>query len=258
MRRPRDEQTLIVPARRQALAEAVSTIGTLERFGPLGADNRRRQLGRSVVLELGEADRAKLLFASATRAESNGVSIGEALSQQMCITVSKRMLGTPEANSKARVQGVLKWGGDGHQTEARFEWLEGVCVRPVGSSISLSAELVPELDGAAPTVAVEVGAFVGYGAPARPAVLCDYAVTTDEAPSATFEVPPFARAFSLWANANVGIEWLDGTTVLYAGLGAAAQPLATRGQSLSVPPATHLRLTPSALGALILTWELAI
>jgi hypothetical protein len=244
--------------RRDAIEPGVSTIGTLEQFGPLGADNPRRQLGRSAVLELDVEERVTLVRAGAVRAEKLGPSLGESLSQQMVITTTKRLLGTLGPNSKARVQGVLSWGGDGHQSQARFEWLEGVTVRLVGSYVSLVAELVDGLDGSAPNTAVEVGAFVGYGGPQRAATLCDYGTTTEGAPSLLFEIPPFASAFTVWANANVGVEWLDGTTVVYAGLGASAQPLATRGESLPIVPATHLRLTPSAAGNVIVTWELAI
>lgn len=244
--------------RRTTPADDLSVVGTLEQFGPLGADNKRRQLGRSFTLELGVREDATLVYAGAVRAEHGGPSLGESLSQQMVITCTKALLGTLEANSKARVQGVLKWGGDGHQSVARFEWLEGTTVRVVGSFVSLVAELVEGLDGSEPNTPVQVGAFVGYGGPRRPAVLCDYGTTTEGAPTLTFEIPPFAQAFTVWANANVGVEWLDGTTVVYAGLGASAQPLATRGESLPIVPATHLRLTPSAAGNVIVTWELAI
>lgn len=253
-------------SRAQALGgPSQRTLGTLEQYGPLGADNRRRQLGRSVELladvSAPRAARfATLIYAGASRAERAGPSVGEALSQQMVITCSKELLGTLEANSKARVLGHLTWGNDGHASEASFEILEGVTVRPVGSFARLVAELVECLDGAEPTTDVRVGAFVGYGESlaTAPATLSDYAVTTAPAPTASFFVPPFAVGWKWWANTTLGVEWLDGTTVLFAGLGAAAQPLATRGELMPIPPATTLRVTPSAPGNLIITWVLAV
>lgn len=260
--------------RAQSLGDgSLRVISTLEQYGPLGADNRRRQLGRSVLLKADTDDvraqrAATLVSTGATRANPveargrnvTGPSLGESLAQEMVITCSKRLVGTIEGNSKARVLGHLKWGGDGHACEAFFDVLEGTTVRPVGSFARLDVELVEQLNGDEPTSDVEVGAFIGYGASLAhtSATLSDMATTTVPTPTAEFVIPPFAVGWQWWGNVSLGVEWLDGTAVLFAGLGASAQPLTTRGQILPVAPATTLRVTPSAPGNVIITWVLAI
>lgn len=234
-------------------------VDVLSRYGPLGAANRRRQLGRSVRLRVGELGKAQtLLQAGADRVEQHGPSLGEALAQQMVITLSKDLLSTA-ANAKARVLGHVSWGGDGHQTSATFDVIDGTAIRVAGSFVRLAVELVEQLDDAAPTSDVIVGAFVGYGSISQRApTLSDRAVTTDVITSADFVVPPFAVGFSVWANASCGIEFLDGTSSLYVGTGPSAQPIGTRGEVLPLPPCTAVRLTPSAVGPVIITWHLGL
>ena len=251
------------PTRRRTETESIAVVGSLEQFGPLGADNRRRQLGRSVRLVPGRKERETLVYTGASRAEKGGPALGESLAQSAIVTCSKSLdpsRAQQEANPtdlRARIEGVFKWGNDGHQAEARFDWLEGTTLRGSGAFFQVDAELVDELDGEPPTSSVKVGAFVGYGQPLRAAQLTRRIVTDDETPVAAFDVPLFARQFTAWwSGASCVVDFLSGGTTLYTSF---SLTIGSKGIPLTLPGGvTQVRLNGSTFGPTLMVWHLDI
>lgn len=247
---------------RRTNSSSVDVVTTLERNGPLGADNRRRQLGRSQRLDPdGQIQRETLVQAGAVRKEERGPSLGESLSQSLVISCSKRLdpSSAQEAANptdlKARVEGVVSWGGDGHQCQARFDFLEGTTLRVSGSFVRVDAELVDELDDTAPTSAVEVGAFVGYGQGYRGAQLTRRAVTTALATAAEFDVPEFARDVAIWWPGNAcNVDMYSGGTLLYS---SPALDTDSVGVPLKLPGGvSSIVVAGSSNGPIIVVWGL--
>lgn len=132
--------------------------------GPLGANNMRRQQGRSFALSnAGNAPmtRERLIFTGGVGKGNKGD--GDAYASACTIACSRDM------QAPGTVLGLIEWGTDGHSNSAYFDWLNGTCIHVAGSSFCLTAELVPDRDAVAiaPGTTVTVGASIGYYAASR-------------------------------------------------------------------------------------------
>lgn len=195
----------------------------LARLGPLGARNRRNNLGKGARLGVlaDEGTRARLFQAKADSAE------GEALGQTATITCALGQISAEEDPTDFRLEGVIQWGNSGASAEARFDWKNGTCVRVAGASFSLSCELLPgfQSDALDPDLVVNVDAFVGYvpnGQTMAP-TLTRFAEAPLLGPAANFPVPAFAQRALLFMPGITGaggtIEWVtrDGTVLVTSG-----------------------------------------
>lgn len=156
--------------------------------GPLGLRNMRRQQGKSRELgpSLGELREALVFSGSPNKSAQDEGVLGDALASTLTITCSLRQ----NAGTAGVVRGTVRWGSDGHQTEAAFDWVHGTVVQVVGSFVEVIAELVEYGEN----TLVNVGAFVGYFSAQRLPATLTQAVAAPIAPglAAPVLVPAFA------------------------------------------------------------------
>lgn len=184
-------------------------------YGPLGVAKKNRNLGRSQILGRevipGATYRAAggvlpvtaqpvvtLIKAGASDPpgdQASALSQGDALAAAIAFTcwIKPTIPGQPIPS----VRGFVKWGTDGTQQEASFDWLNGTVLSIVCSSLEVSAIYL----GGAGEQNVNVGAFCGYFTTACCAAqLTDLVADLTAGPFA-FPVPPMARALEVqWAD----------------------------------------------------------
>ena len=134
--------------------------GALAKWGPLGADKIRRQLGRSCRLE-GDGGKTRaevLVFTGADSSESNALDIGDALASSCTVTLAILQQNVGVDEPVAVIEGTIEWGTDGTSASARFDWLNGGVLVAAASSFKVSAEIL----AIPPGRNVEVAAFIGY------------------------------------------------------------------------------------------------
>lgn len=134
--------------------------GLLAKWGPLGTDKIRRQLGRSCRLEAaGGKTRAEVLvFTGADSSESNALDIGDALASTCTVTLAILQQNVGINETIAVIEGSIEWGTDGTSASARFDWLNGGVIVVAASSFKVSAEILSIPDDRS----VEVAAFISY------------------------------------------------------------------------------------------------
>lgn len=233
----------------------------LAELGPLGCANQKRQIGLGAKLGPGQVNglRARLI-------ETSSREFNDGLSQAVTITCgvgpdSRDVTQVPLNTRRYRLEGVLKWGAQGAQTVARFDWLQGVTVRPVGGAFFLDCEMLPALTlGAVDASAfAEVTAHAGYSSNScRAATLTRRGVDAGGA-GVSFDVPPFAvRVQLLFTGGGASISWrLIDNSVL-------AGPITALGSFengwAGVPNgAANLLAVPTVAGsAIVAIWELSL
>lgn len=139
----------------------VSEAGALARWGPLGGQNTRRQLGRSIRLEAaGGRTRAEVLvFTGPTNADGpSELDVGDALASTCTVTLAIIQQNVGNDQPIAVIEGTIEWGTDGTSASARFDWLNGGVIVAAASSFKVSAEIVSIPEGRS----VDVAAFIGY------------------------------------------------------------------------------------------------
>lgn len=214
-------------------------------FGPLGADNMRRQQGRSWELRAsgpGATRRERVIYTGGLGKGNKGK--GDAYASACTIACSIIGRGT--------VRGTIEWGTDGHANRAQFDWLHGTQIHVSGSAFDLIAELIPDALAQAldEDVNVTVGASIGYWSAGRLApTLTEYIGAIDATP-VELEVPAFAgrlHVASIVAPLVVGVRFLTATGGVALSAYSAADFVA--GASVPVPNgATVVELTAGGGG----------
>jgi len=222
--------------------------------GPLGNENRRRQIGLGALLSLSgdRGTRVRLIDTSSEKQD-------DALAQAVTITCGQSDASDPNlpiATRMYRLEGILKWGSQGVQQEARFDWANGTVVRPVGGSFQVDCEMLPAFGqtviGA--SARAQAIAHAGYGSALKPALLTAYQVDQGGA-GVTFPVPKFAsRVFWYPNTTGANSNWVNASGVVVANINAAI--IAGYGEGL-VPNVYGLRLVPTVAGtAFFCVWQL--
>lgn len=239
-----------------------STDGFWADHGPLGLKNFRRQLGRSD--ELGDPkpgkQRAILVETGATQKGSDRAK-GDAAASSITITCTYEGLNEANQARPLQVRGLVEWGTDGHQAQARFDWLNGTTLHIAGSFVRVIAEIIDnqaageEEPSHSAEALVRVGAFVGYFASSRlaPSLTTQVALAANTLTSV--EIPTFARALILYGPTLSQAEWrLSPTGVL----GSIASPPLPGERYTRPGPATHVALQSPIAGLQTLVWELSL
>jgi hypothetical protein len=248
--------------------------------GPLGTDNYRQQLGRSVELgTLAQAGiKSVLIYTGATQKQNKmlpgGLALraaGDAAASLLQISCTYRAQNAAATARPLQIRGQIDWGTDGHQCTAYFDWLNGTVLQVSASSVRVIAEIVgnmgsadaePTFDAAA---IATVGATVGYGGANRPPPTFTQQlrlpVTIPPAvPTSTVTIPLYARRLWWLGPALASVQWAIGPGVGQAIGQVDPLGLITRQPYERPGPATHLQVTgnggASTLNALV--WELAL
>lgn len=246
---------------RRRPTETVPVVGTLERSGPLGAYNMRRQLGRSARLILNQKQEVTLLQTGAKREEESGPSLGESLARSMILTFTYKLDPTAAqaaaspGNLRTRVLGTLSWGQDGHSEDMDFDWMRGGTIRAPAGFVRLTARVVNGLDDSAPNSNVVVGAFVTYGEPSIRRATLTQRIQTAASPGASITIPARARSVAFWCPSNLIVRQFWGTTNMGAG---GTFPTGSSGTFWALPAGiTALSLEAAANPtAVFVVWEL--
>lgn len=217
-------------------------------LGPLGADNMRRQQGRSfrlhtnttpgIGVQPGQAPttRERLIFTGGVGKGNEG--IGDAYASACTLACSITGRGT--------VRGKIEWGTDGHSNTAYFDWLQGTVIHVAGAAFTLEAELVADAadEELAGDLDVTVGASIGYYAAGRRAPTRTLYGAAPPAGAVEIEITPFAAVLHVASNVaplDVLAEFLNAASVV---LTAYTETDFAAGASVPVPNgAVAVRLT---------------
>lgn len=245
--------------------------GDLMTYGPLGLKNAKQKLGSSAELglRLPEGRRATLVYASANN-KGHKRAVGDSLASALAITCSYRLDNDAAKASPPRVLGLIKWGNDGHQAQAYFDWLNGTVVQVTASSVEVSCELVdsPTPDNLTrpidPAARVNVGAFVGYRSSSRKSpTLTDLVAIpapTDEEPGFVYlPIPEFARSVAIYGVPPDQAQWCSGpdsTAFQFAPVDTTVIKSSANYQRPG--PATHLYLQSETSAFMTVVWELVL
>jgi hypothetical protein len=238
-----------MPPRTRRPEPNIDVVGDVSRFGPLGFENTRRQLGRSVLLTDTHTQDTLITCAAQNHAD---LCIGDGLAQQTVITCTLSYGPGRQPDSVATVLGRLEWGGDGHGYTVDFDWRQGTVIRPVGASFKLSAHRrisALALDGepVPNNVDVNVGAWIGYGgATARSATLTQVA-----ADGVALDVPPFCVGFTAYCGEPATVAYFVGTTAAGGGSIRSGSPHVLPGGGIN-------RLSVTSGQRALIVWELGV
>lgn len=94
------------------------------------------------------------------------------------------------------VLGTVRWGTDGVQHQAEFDWLHGVTFSLSASFLEVSARVLLESQTAQP-IPVRAGAALGYFPHSKPLRRSFFAREIESLGEARFPVPAFARNVSI-------------------------------------------------------------
>jgi hypothetical protein len=186
------------------------------KLGLLGEWFRRKNRGRRQTLLLPESNRVTLVE-----------TVGEdSLSAQTTVACSLLREDAPDSQDRPAVVGFVRWGTDGYQHAAEFDFINGVQLAVAGSYVEVTAAVDNDAPGnGSPTAdpptfhPVLVGATIGYVPPAtRPVTRTRYAAFAG-AGAVTVDVPAFAREVTVLksvAGTAITVEQLDraGTTLV--------------------------------------------
>jgi len=225
--------------------------------GPLGNRNRRRQFGHGALLDPSPTRgqlKARLIDTSSEKQD-------DALAQAVTITCGQSDASDPNlpiATRMYRLEGILKWGSDGAQHEARFDWAEGTIVRPVGGAFVVDCELLPAWGETAVGInaRVHVAAHAGYeSASLKPALLTRYGVDVGGA-GVVFPVPAFANGVTLYPSLGT-MTWVDATGALVVPV--LANALRNGYGQGTVPNVYGIRNVPLVAGTpMLCVWQLTL
>lgn len=236
--------------------------------GPLGYGNIRNNLGRSAKIgisapgqpQVREGRQSTLIFAGTSGCSQDPAtakrSLGDSLAAVSTITCTIDPKNDNARDELPRVIGKLKWGNDGHASEAEFDWHHGTVIRPCGGNFEVSARIAENFAGDLPEdVLINVGAYIGYyPTPGRQPTLT--AIGTDGGNGIEFEVPAFANALTVYStvSAVVGGTWLSalgGTSIgLFSGPAGFTYPLPGY--------ASAVRITGAQGGIAQAVWDLSL
>lgn len=235
----------------------------LAELGPLGCKNQKRQIGLGAKLGPGQVNglRARLI-------ETSSREFDDGLSQAVTITCglgpdSRDVTQVPLNTRRYRLEGVLKWGAQGAQAVARFDWNQGVTVRPVGGAFFLDCEMLPAFTLAAVDAAAvaEVTAHAGYSSNScRAATLTRRGVDAAGA-GVSFDVPPFAvRVQLLFAGAGTSATWrlVDNTVIAGPVTGVGLEAFQSGWAGVPDGAANLLAIPAAAGSAVVAIWELSL
>lgn len=194
---------LVGGARRLEEAERLSND---VRMGILGDWWKRKNRGRSF----------ELLEPNSNPVDLVEVIGDDQLARQVTVTCGLRQLEAVDAttiNNIPAVVGLLRWGNDGHQTEAEIDFVDGTQITVEGSYVRLSAMIDRDAPGNGdPMPGVLAGAHIGYETPAVGPVTRTRYFVLDENPTRTLPIPPFANEVHVYRAGNPGsvlVELLD-------------------------------------------------
>lgn len=230
-------------------------LSDLTKHGPLGSENYRNQLGRSDEMGTrgaGDKRRVVLVYAGATNARDKR-PIGDSLASALCITTTYDSANN--TNNIARpldLVGVLRWGVDGHQSEALFDWLNGTTVHVVASFVEVIAQLRPVIAAGenefsnTSNALMRAGAFVGYFSGSRVAPTMTQQVLVSNLVH-ILEIPEYARALAFYGDSvPTNVQWAIGpaAALAFANVDLVTVPIEANGRRYPRPGvATHLVLT---------------
>lgn len=245
--------------------------GSLINMGPLGLENQRMCLGRSA--ELGHREKEglsqTLVYASAV-GKGERRAPGDSLASAMAVTCSYRASNDEARARPPRVLGKIKWGTDGHQCTAYFDWMNGTVLQVTSSSIEVSCEIITsptpdDLVGAIdPEAKINVGAFLGYWPSSRKAPtltdLVPMPAPTDDAPGFVYLlIPEFARAVTIYGVPPEQAQWASGPNASAFQFAPVDTTVIKSSVQYQRPGnATHLYLQSETQAFYTVVWELAL
>lgn len=199
------------------------------KLGLLGEFFRRKNRGRRLALAQPESARVTLVE-----------TIGEdSLASQTTIACSVDREDAPSSADRPSVLGFVRWGTDGFQHAAEFDFINGLQLCVAGAYVELTAAIDTDAPGNGSLAAdpptfhpVFVGATIGYYPPTTRAPTRTRYAAFAGAGAVTVDVPAFAREVLVLksvAGTAITVEQLDraGTTiVLETSVGQIQQTLA--------------------------------
>lgn len=237
------------------------------KYGPLGLQNYRRQLGRSEELgdpvAAGDKLRVVLVQSGAT-GHGDVRAYGDAASSSMTVTCSYRSQNAANDARPLQIQGVIEWGCDGHQCAARFDWHNGTTVHIGGSFVRVVAEVVDNIANGEtepshdPEAIVTVGAFLAYYRSAGESPTLTQQALLEAGVTSVIEIPAFARSLTMYGPLLSSAQWLLGADPALAFAAVDPIGLSSSNSYVRPGPATHIALASDLAGLRTLVWGLTL